>query len=247
MGKFIYRVYKSPSSTILEYEVDSWQQAIDIWSNLKQSGNSPYISCIGESRSMIVNNQSGIREWSDHLLMKNYNRVERRVMLDMQEQEQNGMKMIETKDTGNYGYNDYLNERDAEALEVSKHNNAILDACSDLTCGCITDDCKMSNPDFHGEFSEMNKKAQDEIINPKHYKMIPKEAYVNKPNGLEYMDLMEYILDNHEGVEAHLLGQVFKYACRLGKKDNKLQDAKKIAWYANRLVEVIEYPREKDS
>jgi hypothetical protein len=108
MGKFVYKIYKSPSSTILEYEVDSWQKAIDIWSNLKQSGNSPYISCIGESRSMIVNSQSGIREWSGYLLMNNYNRVERRIMLDMQEQEMNGMKVVEVEETGNFGYSAYL-------------------------------------------------------------------------------------------------------------------------------------------
>jgi hypothetical protein len=54
------------------------------------------------------------------------------------------------------------------------------------------------------------------------------------------MDLMEYILSHHKGVESHLLGQIFKYACRLGKKDAKLQDARKIEWYASRLVEVIE-------
>ena len=94
--------------------------------------------------------------------------------------------------------------------------------------------------DFHGKFEEMDSWTQEQIINPKHYKMIPKEAYARHPEGLEYMDLMEYILEHHDGVESHLLGQIFKYACRLGKKDSKLQDAKKIAWYANRLVTVIE-------
>jgi len=93
--------------------------------------------------------------------------------------------------------------------------------------------------DFHGDFSNMAPEEQDAIINPKHYKMIPKEAYEKFPEGLEYMDLMEYILAHHKGVEAHLLGQIFKYACRLGKKDADLQDAKKIEWYANRLVETI--------
>jgi len=94
-------------------------------------------------------------------------------------------------------------------------------------------------PDFHGKFEEMSEEVQDDIINPAHYKMIPPEAYSKHPQGLEYMDLMEYILANHTGVESHLLGQVFKYACRLGKKDADLQDAKKIEWYANRLVSVI--------
>lgn len=94
--------------------------------------------------------------------------------------------------------------------------------------------------DFHGNFNDMSNKEQDAIINPKHYKMIPKEAYAKFPNGLEYIDLMEYILKQHKGVEAHLLGHIFKYAMRLGKKDASLQDAKKIEWYANRLVEVID-------
>jgi len=50
---------------------------------------------------------------------------------------------------------------------------------------------------------------------------------------------MEYMLGHHKGVEAHLIGQIFKYTMRLGKKDADLQDAKKIEWYANRLVSVI--------
>jgi len=232
MGKFIYRVYKSPSSTILEYEVDSWQQAIDIWSNLKQSGNSPYISCIGEERSMIVNSQSGIREWSDYLLMNNYNRVERRIMLDMQDQEMNGMKVVEVEETGNFGYSAYL-EREAEAeyqALVEESNYTVAEECE-----------KKKAIDFHGNFSKMDQSSQDEIINPKHYKMIPKEAYDRFPEGLEYMDLMEYILDSHSGVNSHLLGQIFKYSCRLGKKDADLQDARKIEWYASRLVKSLEH------
>jgi len=232
MGKFIYKVYKSPSSTILEYEVDSWQKAIDIWSNLKQSGNSPYISCIGEERSMVVNSQSGIREWSDYLLMNNYNRVERRIMLDMQDQEMNGMKVVEVKETGNFGYSAYL-EREAEAeyqALVKESNYTVAEECE-----------KKKAIDFHGNFSKMDQSSQDEIINPKHYKMIPKEAYDRFPEGLEYMDLMEYILDSHSGVNSHLLGQIFKYSCRLGKKDADLQDARKIEWYASRLVKSLEH------
>ena len=232
MGKFIYRVYKSPSSTILEYEVDSWQKAIDIWSNLKQSGNSPYITCIGEERSMVVNSQSGIREWSDYLLMNNYNRVERRIMLDMQDQEMNGMKVVEVEETGNFGYSAYL-EREAEAeyqALVKESNYTVAEECE-----------KKKSIDFHGNFSKMDQSSQDEIINPKHYKMIPKEAYDRFPEGLEYMDLMEYILDSHSGVNSHLLGQIFKYSCRLGKKDADLQDARKIEWYASRLVKSLEH------
>jgi hypothetical protein len=90
---------------------------------------------------------------------------------------------------------------------------------------------------FHGDFESKKADEQDEIINPAHYKVVPPGNY---PDGLEYMDLMTYILAHHDGVTSHLLGQVFKYSTRLGKKDNKLQDAKKIQWYANYLVKVLE-------
>jgi len=94
--------------------------------------------------------------------------------------------------------------------------------------------------DFHGKFEDMSEESRDEIINPKHYEVVPPEAYTKHPDGLEYMDIMQYLLAHHKGVQAHLLGQIFKYAIRLGKKDAKLQDARKIQWYANYLVDVIE-------
>jgi len=101
--------------------------------------------------------------------------------------------------------------------------------------------------DFHNKyFGEMEESLQDSIINPKHYKMIPKEAYNKYPEGLEYIDLMEYILAHHKGLESHLLGQIFKYACRLGKKDADLQDARKIEWYASRLVMAISKSSDKE-
>jgi len=95
--------------------------------------------------------------------------------------------------------------------------------------------------DFHGNFVSMDTVEQEQIINPAHYKIIPAGNY---PEGIEYMDLMTYILKHHKGVAAHLLGQIFKYGTRLGKKDDKLQDAKKIQWYADYLVKVIEQENE---
>jgi len=72
----------------------------------------------------------------------------------------------------------------------------------------------------------MSKK--NDPINPNHYKeIIP---------GYEYMDMMEYMLIDFEGVEAHLMGQVYKYLMRLGKKDAKIQDANKAKWYLDRLI-----------
>jgi len=93
--------------------------------------------------------------------------------------------------------------------------------------------------DFHGDFDKMSAEQQDAIINPKHYKMLPAEAIRAHPDGMEYIDLMASLLEGHTGVQAHLLGQIYKYSMRLGKKDNKLQDAKKIEWYASRLAKEI--------
>lgn len=94
--------------------------------------------------------------------------------------------------------------------------------------------------DFHGDFKSMTAEQQDAVINPSHYKLIPPEAYVKHPEGMEYMHLMEYLLSHLEGHEAHTMGHVFKYSVRVGKKDDKLQDAKKIAWYANHMVKILE-------
>ena len=96
--------------------------------------------------------------------------------------------------------------------------------------------------DFHGDFKDMNERVKDSIINPAHYKVIPAGNY---PEGLEYMDLMNYILAHHKGIESHLVGQILKYSIRLGKKDAKQQDALKIQWYANYLVEVIKKQDER--
>ena len=101
-----------------------------------------------------------------------------------------------------------------------------------------------TKPEFHGEFAKMSAEEQDKVINPKHYKILSPDVlqeFLHK--GMEYMDIMRYALKRHKGVISHVLGQVFKYSFRLGGKDDELQDAKKIAWYANRLVEEIEYER----
>ena len=53
-------------------------------------------------------------------------------------------------------------------------------------------------------------------INPKHYKIVPQEAYEEYPEGLEYFDLMQFLLDHHKPLDALALGQVFKYLMRAG-------------------------------
>ena len=84
--------------------------------------------------------------------------------------------------------------------------------------------------------------ANDKVISPAHYKEILP--------GYEYMDMMVFMLKDFEGVEAHLMGQIYKYLMRYGKKDNKNQELKKVRWYLNYLIayntdpeEVIDYDK----
>jgi hypothetical protein len=76
--------------------------------------------------------------------------------------------------------------------------------------------------------AEKNKDA----INPSHYKdIVP---------GYQYMEMMVYMLKGLDGVESHLLGQVYKYLMRCGKKDEELQELKKAKWYLDALVKYHE-------
>ena len=74
----------------------------------------------------------------------------------------------------------------------------------------------------------LNDLTKDQI-NPTHYKGVAA--------GKQYIELMKDLLEGYSGVEAHLLGQIYKYSMRLGKKDSKEQDATKISWYAQCLAD----------
>jgi hypothetical protein len=64
-----------------------------------------------------------------------------------------------------------------------------------------------------------------DAINPNHYKdVVP---------GYQYMEMMQHMLPD---VRSHLLGQVYKYLMRCGKKDDALQEIKKAKWYLDCLV-----------
>ena len=70
--------------------------------------------------------------------------------------------------------------------------------------------------------------SKNNAISPKHYKEIVP--------GYEYMDMMVHMLDGFDGVEAHLMGQIYKYLMRYGKKDSKLQELQKVEWYLKYLI-----------
>ena len=219
----IYQVMISGEQELI---TNSWQEAIDKWAIERSVGNTGYIIGTYLGKERVFEDHQDISEWSKFLLDNNYNRIEKRLMTEVAfEQEYDGMEVVDVKDD--------LRFRD----QIPDLMGKVFGGSEELKEGL----------DFHGKFETMSRDKQDQIINPKHYKMIPKEAYNKFPDGLEYMDLMEYILNHHKGVESHLLGQIFKYACRLGKKDAKLQDARKIEWYASRLVEVIEDDKSTNS
>lgn len=65
-----------------------------------------------------------------------------------------------------------------------------------------------------------------DAINPSHYRQ----------GGIECIDALEAI-----GIAKDFCrGNAIKYLWRLGKKDADVQEAKKAAWYANRLVSILE-------
>jgi len=71
-----------------------------------------------------------------------------------------------------------------------------------------------------------------DAINPSHYQ--------NVAAGRQYMELMVDILSRFEGVQAHLMGQIYKYLMRAGLKDNIVQDLNKAKWYLDALVKYEE-------
>jgi hypothetical protein len=59
------------------------------------------------------------------------------------------------------------------------------------------------------------------------------------PNGLEVIDVIEAFTKDLTGIEATDTGNIIKYACRW-KNKNGVQDLKKLAWYANHLIQHLE-------
>jgi hypothetical protein len=211
---------------------DKWQTALDTWSETLVAV--PHAEMRIEVfkddiKVQTLRDIAEIKKHSDYLMFLESDK-ENRVTKRLVQQEYDGMEIVEPQES----YDDFIRRAVKAADDIAEEEYELLSELSDDIQEHLTE------IDFHGDFENMSWEQQDDIINPKHYKMIPKEAYEKHPEGLEYMDLMDYILAHHNGVESHLLGQVFKYAMRLGKKDADLQDARKIEWYASRLVDTIQ-------
>jgi hypothetical protein len=105
-----------------------------------------------------------------------------------------------------------------------------------------------ARPPHHGYENEEFLQNQVEGITPRFYvekepeklddiaKAVSGPHYNDIVPGFQYMEMMEYMLNGKSGVESHLLGQVYKYLIRAGKKDDVEQEYRKARWYLNALV-----------
>ena len=65
---------------------------------------------------------------------------------------------------------------------------------------------------------------KDSVNHPKHY--------TEHPSGIECIQITEHMNFN--------LGNAIKYLWRTGKKENRIEDLKKAAWYINREIKRVE-------
>ena len=237
--------YTIETELVVWNETDNWQFAIDEWSELRTQ-MTVHDGLLGiyvrrnEEIVKVLISQEDIKKHSEFLLAlrDSSNRVEGRIMMDMYEQEANGMDVIEPKDKLDLPQ-EWQEPYTAYIIRKTKEETNYMLADEELDYKAAVAEMEGNDlvVDFHGNFEDMDDAAKDAIINPKHYKTIPAGNY---PNGLEYMDICEHSLAHLDGVKAHLVGQILKYTLRVGKKDAFLQDSRKIEWYAKRLVETVE-------
>lgn len=72
-------------------------------------------------------------------------------------------------------------------------------------------------------------KARDEVNHPAHY----------TSGSVECIDALAAALGT-EGFRGYCRGNIIKYLWRLGAKGDPATDARKAAWYANRLVQTYD-------
>jgi len=114
--------------------------------------------------------------------------------------------------------------------EIIEHNTPLTDYVKKATSDMI------NNPEPVSSYNERHiadilsdwQKTSEDKINPSHYK--------NVAAGLQYMQLMVDMLERFNGVEAHLMGQIYKYLMRSKLKDPFTQDLEKAKWYLDALI-----------
>lgn len=70
-------------------------------------------------------------------------------------------------------------------------------------------------------------------------KLVSHPPHYQSKSGLEVIDVIEAFTEGLEGIEATDTGNIIKYACRW-KQKNGVQDLKKIMWYCQHLIDILE-------
>ena len=66
--------------------------------------------------------------------------------------------------------------------------------------------------------------------------MVSHPDHYQSGKGIEVIDVIEAFTEGLTGVEAFDTGNIIKYICRWNKKENGVQDLKKVIWYTQHLI-----------
>ena len=105
-------------------------------------------------------------------------------------------------------------------------NDLTGDCMGQLSIGALTKLYLESDPSTHPSIEEVKPSPVEAVNHPSHY----------QGNNYECIDVM---LDNYgkEQTLSWIKLNIFKYIFRMDKK-NGLEDMEKIAWYANKYIEI---------
>jgi hypothetical protein len=188
---------------------DKWQTALDTWSEtlVAVPHAEMQIEVFKDGiKVQTLRDIAEIKKHSDYLMFLEQSK-ENRVTKRLVQQEYDGMEIVEPKDEHSFyttssrsaipaqeSYDDFIRRAVKAADDIAEEEYELLSELSDDIQEHLTE------IDFHGDFENMSWEQQDDIINPKHYKIIPAGTY---ENGLEYMDICEHALSHLDGVKSH--------------------------------------------
>jgi hypothetical protein len=219
MDNYSYSVtHQGTYGNYLQVNTGDWQAAIDEFNRGREWCRCEIMVTLNENIITVLHDIYDIQEWSEHLMdqreketKKEANRVERRIMEEMKQE----------KDTGNFGYAAYLEAEESEPI--------ITDGTFPVAEIRFRDEISgLMGKVFGGEKPE---DVESTAVNPDHYKEIVP--------GYQYFDVMDHMLKDWKGSQAHAFGNALKYQMRLGKKDDVVQEIEKAIWYLERLKQDV--------
>jgi hypothetical protein len=217
MDNYSYEISKWHGWRWTNIQTGNWQTAIDEFNSAHSAYDSEIRVTLDRYPVRQLKNIYQIQEWSEHLMdqreketKKEVNRVERRIMEEMKQE----------KDTGNFGYAAYLEAEESEVYPQFLNNLQEIRFRDEI-------------PDLMGKVfgGEKPEDVESTAVNPDHYKEIVP--------GYQYFDVMDHMLKDWKGSQAHAFGNALKYQMRLGKKDDVVQEIEKAIWYLERLKQDV--------